>query len=331
MAWGEDAGVCRAALVGEGLQVRTGAVFVVVVAVAVVHQHPLVGADEREGARPLYGHTGLLQVGSARRPFAVQRGGSGLLYAIAVAFGLEEHVIPPIVPHDVGIDGAGTVVVEHLGLGQLREVGIGIRVVDLVVCVLFAYGVIYHILSGLGVVDGLRGPHLCECLAVEAVGPRGGEVDGRVLPVCQVLRAEQHQSVVRRPSVARLHVRHHHIVAAVLAPQDVGVAHGLLLCNGVGSDDGVAAVEWGIAESVVAEGKAYLLLPLLVAIEVGKEVRCVSAGDKAERIGLAAIDEGLYLATGDEGLCRMGGDVVELHRLPVHCGTGDEAAVQPHA
>lgn len=96
-------------------------------------------------------------------------------------------------PHDVGIDGVGTVVVEQLGLGELGEVCVGMGVVYLVVCAALADGVVYHVLLLLGVVDGLRCPYLGEGLAVEAVGPLVGEVDGGVCPVDEVAGAQLHE------------------------------------------------------------------------------------------------------------------------------------------
>ena len=50
MARSEDIGIGRLGVVGEGFQVAAGAVLVVAASVAVVHQHPLVGVDELEGA-----------------------------------------------------------------------------------------------------------------------------------------------------------------------------------------------------------------------------------------------------------------------------------------
>ena len=52
----------------------------------------------------------------------------------------------------------------------------------------------------------------------------------------------------------------------------MGVAHGLFQCDVCRVDDGIAVVERGVVVSVGAECKAYLLLPLGVAVEVGEEV-----------------------------------------------------------
>ena len=77
----------------------------------------------------------------------------------------------------------------------------------------------------------------------------------------------------------------------------MGVAHGLFQRDVGRADDGVAIVERGVVVSVGAEGKADLLLPWAVAVEVGKEVvgegellgyrdvECVCCHGVAERYG----------------------------------------------
>ena len=171
--------------------------------VAVVHEHPLVRVNFLEYSRTLHGGIGLLQVVVFGCPFPAQGLGGSFLYAIALPLGLEEHVVPAVVPHDVGIDGVqASVVVEHLGLGEVGEVLIGIRVVGDVVLATLADGVVHHVFALFGVVDGLRCPHLGECVAVEAVGPSCGEVDGGVCPVDHVGRAQQHHAVIGAPPLA---------------------------------------------------------------------------------------------------------------------------------
>ena len=92
-------------------------------------------------------------------------------------------------------------VVEHLRLGQVGKVLVGIRVVGDIVLAALADGIVYHILTLLGVVDSLRCPYLCEGIAVEALRPPGGEVDSRVSPVDHIRRTEQHHAVVGAPAL----------------------------------------------------------------------------------------------------------------------------------
>ena len=184
----EDAGIGRIALVGKVGQVGTGAVLIHTAGVAVVHQHPCIRIDQAEHAGALNSCSCLLQVVVLGSPLATQSLCGSLLDAVALAFGLEEHVIQAVVVYDVGIDGVvATVIVEHLRLGEVGKVLVGIRVVGDVVLATFTDGIVYHVLVLFGIVDGLRSPYLCEGLTVESVRPTGGEIDGRVGPVDHIL------------------------------------------------------------------------------------------------------------------------------------------------
>ena len=122
----KDFGVVRVAHEGEVGEVCTLAILVVAVHVTVVHENPLVRTDELEYCRAFYCLIALLQVFMLGSPLAAQSLGGSLLNAVALTFGLEEHMVHAVCIHDVCIDGVGIVVIEYLGHANLSEVFIGV-------------------------------------------------------------------------------------------------------------------------------------------------------------------------------------------------------------
>ena len=193
MAGGEGSGGLCVLHEGEGSQVVATGELVVTACVAVVHQAPS-SADEREDAGAFYVVGCRLAKAFVECPGlrAVQLA-EGVLpdaFVTAVGFCLEEEVVESVGGlYDVGVDGWGVKVEEHLRFAfQSAEVWAGIAPIDAVVgdgAVVCEEREIDEILSSLFVEDGLRRPYAgdaCKVCAVVAVG----EVYAVVFPVNEV-------------------------------------------------------------------------------------------------------------------------------------------------
>ena len=240
---------------GEVLEVGGRAELIVARGIAVVHQYPLVLVNQFEESATLHGHRCLLQVVRGILPLtaiglsllgcqsACRHLGNAVGHVVLID-GVIEAVA--LVVDDIHIDGGSAAIVEIAGLAdEVGKVVVGIAVVHLVIGDAAIAGhqrEVHHIASVgavaivvVGVPDGLRCPHTCH------FGPcrariSGGEVDGGVRPVDQVLRAHQHHTAVTVPSQRALHVGHGHIEPAILAAQDMRVAQSAHLADAVGSN-----------------------------------------------------------------------------------------------
>ena len=259
----------------EGLQVLRATELVVAVAIAVVHDDPRLAVDGLAHADALHRLLGLLHVAVEHLPLVRQVLGHGLIDAASGLLLVEEVIhLVCIVVDDVAVDGGIAGIEEPAGLAlEVGEVLVGILVVDLVERAGFAgaQGVEHHILFGLVVVDGLRGPDADHVLP--GLGVAGGEVYCGVLPVDEISRLEQHHAAVARPAEAGAHIGGDHIEGlAVLAAQDVGIADALGQGDSVAGDNGGTVVERGVVVAVVADGVADLLVLGGVAVEIGEEI-----------------------------------------------------------
>jgi len=89
----------------------------------------------------------------------------------------------------------------------------------------------------------------------------------------EVGRFQEHHTAVACPAQRRAHISNHHVERlAVLAAQDVRVAHTLCQGYGVAFDDGHAVVQRRVVIAVVADGVADLLVLRSIAVEVGEKV-----------------------------------------------------------
>ena len=278
VAWGEET-LCGGVLyAGELLEVLAHAELVVATRVAVVHEYP-VALDALEHAGALYGLVGIFKGTGQQGPLlgVVQALGQVLADALlALSLGFEEDVVGALlVLHDVGVDGGALVVEQYLRLAlQVAEVLVGISPEHLVVgaAVVFGQdGEVHHVLLDLTVVDGLRCPYTYGT-AEHSASVLLGEVYGVVLPLDHVLAAHEHDAPVGTPALAGTHVGNHHVEPAVLATQDMRVAHAFLERDEVGRDDGLAVVQRGVVEAVVAGGVTNLLLFGGITREVGEEI-----------------------------------------------------------
>ena len=321
VAWREDAAGGGVLHGGEVLEVGAGTELVVAAGIAVVHQNPGVLVDELEDAGALDGHVGLLECARGSRPLAAERlagtsrqvAGRDLADA-ALALVLVEAVIERVglVVDDVHVDGGRAAVVEIDGLTlEVGEVGVGIAVEVLVVGDALVAGEqreIDHELACLGVPDGLGSPDAGDLLEHGAAILRG-EVDGGVLPVDEVAGLHEHEAAVAGPSLGRAHVGVDHIEHAVGAAQDVGIAHAALQGDGVGLDDGLAAVDGGEVVAVVGEGVVEVLV--VVGGEIDEEI---------VGVGLALVERDCEIArlTGfslDDGSRERDGAFLALRKL----------------
>ena len=84
------------------------------------------------------------------------------------------------------------------------------------------------------------------------------------------------------------------------------VAHSLLVGDGVRADNGITIVERSVVVAIRAEGKAYLLLPGGVTVEISKKVAY---------IGFVTV---FFLAAAHEACCCHGGQKAQNERFVFH-------------
>lgn len=258
----------------ERAQVTAFGELVAAAHVYVVHEYVAVLADEFECAGALDGIGGLLLVVGLLLPLARgERRGGGRLYAVAVSLGLVEEVVDAVAQHDVAVDARETVLGNEQRLRLTLEVGerlVGIGIIDHVGTVAILHRPVNHVFPRFGVVDRLRGPYALEFLLSLVAFLH---VDNRMCPVDQVGRPHQHHGAVGVPAVVRYHVGGYHVErAAVLAAQDVGVAHAARGAYLLGVEHGTVAVQGAEVESVIADGIAYCFLRYVVTREVHEKV-----------------------------------------------------------
>ena len=284
----------------EVLQVAAAAELVVALRIAVVHQYVVVAAYQPEHARPLHRILArflqVAELGGVRPCQLLGRGphhplprAEAVVYRWQALVFEEKHIlaVAPVVDN-VAVDGRRAEVEQQPWLGDVGEVVVDIAVEQLEVrLALVAHGVfpvvppdgvVYHVAALAPVPDELRRPHGVQVVAAEALERREarGEVDGRVLPVQQVVALHQYQSVVALPSFRRPHVGHHHVERApVAAPADVRVAYALLQRYGVRCHHRAPPVERSVVQPVVAQGIAHLLAIRRVVGEECKEIAAV--------------------------------------------------------
>ena len=238
----------------------------------VVHQDVLVLPYQLEGSRAFDGIGGLLLVVGFFGPLSGgQRTGGGHFNAVAVALGLVEQVEHAILIHNVAIDARLAVLGQEEDFGfafQVGEVVVGIGIVDDVRAACILHGPVNHVFSGFGVEDGLRRPYALQRLLAFVLLLH---VDDGVGPVDQIVGLEHHHGAVGVPAVGRHHVGQNHVERfAVLAAQDVGIAHAARRTDDFGIEHRLAAVECPVRISVHADGIAYGFFTDVIARKISE-------------------------------------------------------------
>ena len=129
----------------------------------IVHQNVFVLSNQLERAGTFHGFLGLLLIVRLFFPFSgSQRTGRGYLDAVAMAFGLIEEMIYSVFEYDIPVDARVFVFRNEKRFRfsfQVREIVIGIRIIDDIRTTGILHGEINHVFSCLLVENGLRRPH----------------------------------------------------------------------------------------------------------------------------------------------------------------------------